>query len=308
MSCCPPRVPGRPEALRPETIAPGHLAEILRARAVALPGGKFRMGTSDTILPEDGERPPRPKRIAPFRIAPTAVSNDDFAAFVAATGYRTEAERLGWSFVFDGHAEAPTGPGGAWWWQAVEGAFWAAPEGPGSGIEARGDHPVVHVSWNDAVAYARWAGGRLPTEAEWEYAASGGTDGLRFPWGAREPDDTAFTPCNIWQGTFPHTDTAADGYAGTAPVESFAPNDFGLFNTVGNVWEWTADVFRVRSLSRKTRGAAARNYGASTHRVLKGGSYLCHRSYCYRYRIAARSANTPDSSTGHMGFRLAFDA
>ncbi len=269
------------------------------------------MGTDTPILPQDGETPSREMTLRPFGMDPYAVSNVQFAAFVADTGYATEAERFGWSLVFRGFVEAVRpemlSPNGPPWWCRVEGACWRAPEGPGSSTEGRADHPVVHVSWNDAQAFARWAGGRLPTEAEWEYAASGGREGARFPWGEAEPDDVAFQPCNIWQGDFPRHNTAADGYAGTAPVDAFAPNGFGLFNMVGNVWEWTAEPFRIRSLSRdaKQRNAASQT---ERQRLLKGGSYLCHRSYCYRYRIAARTGVSADSSTGHAGFRLVFDA
>lgn len=242
--------------------------------------------------------------IRPFAIDPFATTNRDFADFVAETGYVTEAERFGWSLVFRGFVPrvmpdmlSPEGPP---WWCRVEGACWDHPDGPQSGIAERLDHPVVHVSWNDAQACAAWAGGRLPTEAEWEHAATGGGTG-RYPWGDAEPDDT-FLPCNIWQGRFPHDNTAVDGYAGTAPVDAFAPNGVGLFNMAGNVWEWCADPFRIRSISK---AAKARN--AQGDRLLKGGSYLCHRSYCHRYRIAARTGVSPDSSTGHAGLRIVYD-
>jgi formylglycine-generating enzyme required for sulfatase activity len=257
----------------------------------------------------DGEGPARRIALAPFRIDAHAVTNRRFAAFIEATGYHTDAERYGWSFVF--HLFLPAqarheAPEGASWWRKVDGASWACPEGPGSSVRDRLDHPVVHVSWNDAAAFAAWAGGRLSSEAEWEWAAKGGDDGARFPWGNAEPDDTATMPCNIWQGQFPHRNTGADGFIGTAPVDSFAPNGFGLFNACGNVWEWCADPFRVRSLSR---GAKQRNTAAQAERerVMKGGSYLCHRSYCYRYRVAARSGRSPDTSAGHTGFRIAYD-
>jgi formylglycine-generating enzyme required for sulfatase activity len=188
----------------------------------------------------------------------------------------------------------------------VHGACWAAPEGPGSSIAERPDHPAVHIAWTDAAAFAAWAGGRLPTEAEWEHAAKGGDHAMRFPWGAAEPDD-ASAMCNIWQGEFPRSNGAADGWVGTAPVDAYAPNGFGLFNACGNVWEWCADPFRVRSLSAAAR---QRNQAATAEkeRVMKGGSYLCHRSYCYRYRIAARAGRSPDTSAGHTGFRVAYDA
>jgi formylglycine-generating enzyme required for sulfatase activity len=256
----------------------------------------------------DGEGPPRRLTLRPFRMDAHQVTNRRFAAFAAATGYRTEAERYGWSYVFhlllDRASELPA-PDGTPWWRKVDGAHWAAPEGPGSSVANRMDHPAVHIAWNDAAAFAAWAGGRLPTEAEWEHAAKGGNDRARFPWGGAEPDDTtAF--CNIWQGEFPRQNTLADGFLGTAPVDAFAPNGFGLFNMCGNAWEWCADAFRVRSLLRaaKQRNAAAT---AERERVMKGGSYLCHVSYCYRYRIAARAGRSPDTSAGHTGFRVAYD-
>jgi sulfatase modifying factor 1 len=269
------------------------------------------MGVDKSPLPQDGESPSREVNVRPFAIDPYAVTNDWFSEFALATGYRTEAERQGWSLVFaafvpDG-ARALASSDAPSWWRRVDGACWKHPEGPQSDLSDRLDHPVVHVSWNDAVAFAAWAGGRLPTEAEWELAATGGLAGAIYPWGDKEPDDAAFTPCNIWQGDFPMRNTAADGYLSTAPTDAFAPNGHGLFNMVGNTWEWCADAFRVRSLARaaKERNARAR---AAGERLLKGGSYLCHRSYCYRYRIAARTGVSADSSTGHVGFRLVFDA
>jgi sulfatase modifying factor 1 len=277
---------------------------------VHLPGGRVRVGTPERLLPQDGESPPRTARIGPFAIDPLAVTNAWFYAFVHATGYRTDAERYGWSLVFCAFvadaAAAMEAANEFFWWRRVEGACWQRPEGPHSNLVGRLDHPVVHVSWNDAVSFAAWAGGRLPTEAEWEYAAAGGSHGARFPWGNREPDDSAFLPCNIWQGEFPTRNSGRDGFVGTAPADAFAPNGYGLFNMAGNTWEWCADAFRVRSL---TRAAKARNQQAerSKERLLKGGSYLCHRSYCYRYRIAARTGAAADSSTGHVGFRLVFD-
>jgi formylglycine-generating enzyme required for sulfatase activity len=276
---------------------------------VAIPGGVATIGTDAPVLREDGEGPARRVTLRPFRMDAHAVSNRRFAAFVAATGHRTEAERFGWSYVFRPFlppGAAAASPDGTPWWAQVHGAHWAAPEGPGSSIADRLEHPAVHIAWTDAAAFAAWAGGRLPGEAEWEHAAKGGDDGARFPWGAAEPDDgTAF--CNIWQGSFPRTNTAADGFVGTAPVDAYAPNGFGLFNACGNVWEWCADPFRVRSLAggARLRNAAA---AAERERVMKGGSHLCHRSYCYRYRIAARSGRSPDTSAGHTGFRVAYGA
>jgi sulfatase modifying factor 1 len=279
-------------------------------RIVRLPGGRSRIGTDQPLLSQDGEGPSRISRINPFAIDPFAVTNRWFGEFVAETGYRTEAEIYGWSAVFFAFLpedlRATPGAEAASWWRRVEGSCWRQPEGPHSTVEDRWDHPVVHVSWNDARAFAIWAGGRLPTEAEWEYAAHGGIDTGRFPWGESEPDDSAVLPCNIWQGTFPTLNTAADGFAGTAPVDAFEPNGFGLHNMVGNTWEWCADAFRIHSLSKsaKSRNAAAQK---SSERLMKGGSYLCHKSYCYRYRIAARAGVAGDSSTGHVGFRIVFD-
>jgi formylglycine-generating enzyme required for sulfatase activity len=266
------------------------------------------VGTDAPALREDGEGPSRRVTLRPYSIDAHAVTNRRFAAFVSATGYRTEAERYGWSYVF--HMFVPPGlaaasPKGAPWWRQVRGACWSAPEGPGSSVEQRTDHPAVHIAWNDAAAFAAWAGGRLPTEPEWEHAAKGGNDAARFPWGCDEPDDNS-SLCNIWQGEFPRSNTQKDGWLGTAPVDAYAPNGFGLFNTCGNVWEWCADAFRLRSVSvaAKQRNRAA---AAERERVMKGGSYLCHRSYCYRYRIAARSGRSPDTSAGHTGFRVAYD-
>jgi formylglycine-generating enzyme len=285
----------------------------VREGLVPLPGGVVLMGTDDPeASPADGEGPVRRVTLRPFALARTAVTNAQFAAFVAATGYRTEAERFGWSFVFhlfvprSKRIELVGSAGPAPWWLAVRGACWRAPEGPGSATTGRRDHPVVHVSWHDAAAYCAWAGVRLPTEAEWEYAARGGLEQARYPWGDE------LTPggkhrMNIWQGAFPARNTAADGYAGTAPVTAYKPNGHGLYNLAGNVWEWCADWFSPdhhRDGPREDPGGPPTGQA----RVIRGGSYLCHHSYCNRYRVAARSANTPDSATGNTGFRVAADA
>ncbi|RJL29986.1 formylglycine-generating enzyme family protein [Bailinhaonella thermotolerans] len=256
---------------------------------VELPGGRFLMGSEDADAnPGDGEGPVRSVRVRAFAIDAYAVTNARFAEFAEATGYVTDAERFGWSYVLAGFLPAAarrtaSRPAGTPWWCGVPGACWRAPEGAGSDLAGRWDHPVVHVSWRDANAFCAWAGARLPTEEEWEYAARGGLEGRRYPWGD-ELTPAGEHRCNIWQGRFPVRDDGEDGYRGTAPVDAYRPNGFGLFNVVGNVWEWCATAWD----------------GA---RVIRGGSYMCHDSYCNRYRVAARSRNTPDSTAGNMGFR-----
>jgi formylglycine-generating enzyme required for sulfatase activity len=277
-------------------------------RLVELAGGAFTMGTDGTYgYAVDGEGPAHEVVLAPFALAAHAVTNADWAAFAAATGHRTEAEVFGWSFVFAGFLPDDFPPTRAvpqaLWWRQVHGADWAHPEGPQSSLEGRADHPVIHVSWNDAQAFCAWSGTRLPTEAEWEYAARGGAAGLRFPWGD-ELEPGGEHRMNAFQGRFPGHDTAADGYAGTAPVGSFPPNDYGLHEMTGNVWEWTADWFDPGWYARSPR-EDPRGPATGQQRVMRGGSYLCHASYCNRYRVDARSGNTPDSSTGNLGFRVA---
>lgn len=274
--------------------------------ALHIPGGKSLTGTNHPEIPDDGEDPIRNTRVKPFRIGATTVTNAQFAAFIRDTNYITEAERFGWSFVFWMQVPEELGPTlgvkDVEWWRRVDSANWRDINGPGT-METvwRPDHPVVHVSWNDAQAYAKWAGGRLPTEAEWEHAARGGLGDVRFPWGDREPDDATFQPCNIWQGDFPKTNSAQDGFITTAPAEYYQPNGYGLYNVVGNVWEWTADAYRIKSLKKHVRQRLAAMKG---YKLSKGGSFLCHASYCYRYRIAARSGTSPDSTTTHQGFRV----
>ncbi|WCE02538.1 formylglycine-generating enzyme family protein (plasmid) [Streptomyces sp. HUAS 31] len=277
---------------------------------VTLPGGSFRMGNEDAHAnPADGEGPVRQVTLPPFRIDACAVTNAQFAAFVKDTGHVTAAERFGWSYVFAGfltpeRVHASRAAAGTPWWRGVRGAAWRAPEGPGSAIEGRSRHPVVHVTWDDARAYAAWAGKRLPTEAEWEYAARGGLDQARYPWGD-ELTPRGRWRCNIWQGDFPVVNTADDGHVGTAPVDTYRPNAYGLFNVVGNVWEWTADRFTTSHTADAV--TAPRGPDEGDTRVMRGGSYLCHDSYCNRYRVAARTSNTPDSSSGNCGFRCAAD-
>jgi len=272
-----------------------------------IPAGRFTMGdSSGDRNPADGEVPLHEVELDGFSIDATAVTNDDFAAFVEATGYVTEAESFEFSAVFRLAVDADDVdilgvPPGTPWWCGVKGADWRHPHGRHSSIAELGDHPVVHVSWNDAIAYCDWTGRRLPTEAEWEYAARGGLEGRKYPWGDEEVDEGGWR-ANIFQGSFPSQNTLEDGFLTTAPVRTFAPNRYGLWQAVGNVWEWCQDWFDPHAYRR----SEALNPGGPERgqtRVLRGGSYLCHDSYCNRYRNAARSQNTPDSSMGNAGFR-----
>jgi sulfatase modifying factor 1 len=277
---------------------------------VALDGGTFVMGTDARYgYPQDGEGPAHEVTLSPFSISKYAVTNRAFGVFVEATGHRTEAEVFGWSFVFGGLLPDDFPPtraaAGATWWRQVEGADWRHPEGPASDVVDRGDHPVIHISWNDALAFCAWSGTRLPTEAEWEFAARGGLAQQPFPWG-EELEPGGAHRMNVFQGRFPDLDTAADGFAGTAPVQAFEPNGYGLHQMTGNVWEWTSDWFDP-SYYRRSPSSDPRGPQAGAARVMRGGSYLCHASYCNRYRVDARSSNTPDSSTGNLGFRVAAD-
>lgn len=262
--------------------------------------------TGPAAVPGDGEGPLRRVRMRAFRIGATTVTTAQFAAFVTASGYRSTAHRLGWSFVFAGLLPAAARRGAARppetpWWCGVAGADWEHPEGPGSSVAGRLDHPVVHVSFDDAVAFCRWARARLPTEAEWEYAARGGLERTLFPWG----DELTLGGqhrCNVWQGQFPTRNTAEDGYRGTAPARTYQPNGYGLFQAVGNVWEWCADQW-----SRPAAGGAVISQPADAgtgSRVQRGGSYLCHESYCNRYRVAARTSSDPQDTAGNAGFRV----
>lgn len=260
--------------------------------------------------PRDGEVPVHEAMLEGFSMGATTVTNAQFGVFVQETGYQTTAERFGVTAVFYAafqgrRSDIVNQAAGVPWWLAVRGTDWRHPHGPASDLAEREDHPVVHVSWEDASAYCQWAGTRLPTEAEWEYAARGGLDGKRLAWG----DD--LTPggqwhCNIWQGRFPQDNSAEDGYLTTAPVRTYQPNGHGLWQMAGNVWEWCQDWFDADYYSSAPL-VDPRGPTAGTRRVLRGGSYLCHDSYCNRYRVAARSSNTPESTSGNIGFRVVAD-
>ena len=295
---------------------------------VLIPAGTFRMG-SDEFYPD--ERPVHEREVASFRLDRYAVTNADFARFVDATGYVTVAERPMDPAQYPGVAPVDLVPGSMvftpttapvdlrdWrnWWRWVPGAHWRAPFGPGSGIDDRMRHPVVHVAFADATAYADWAGMRLPTEAEHEYAARGGVDGARFAWGD-DPYPGGVAQANSWLGRFPYDN---QGVGGTAPVGSYPPNGYGLYDLIGNVWEWTTDYYTPRHLRlsdqpvdpgkrRNLLAAASSGAGESIpRRVLKGGSFLCSPDYCLRFRPAARSPQAEDTGMSHIGFRCAADA
>ena len=292
-----------------------------------IPGGAFRMG-SDEHYPE--EAPSHKVRVDGFWMDCHTVTNNEFARFVEATGYQTSAERPANTDDYPGADPAMLVPASVvfvppprqvdlrnpyQWWQYVAGADWRHPRGPDSSIDGMGDHPVVHVAFEDALEYARWAGKELPSEAEWEFAARGGLDGAEYVWGDE------LTPggehrANTWQGEFPHQNLESDGYRWTAPVMSYPPNGYGLYEMAGNVWEWTTDWYHSRHMVQHAcctlenpRGATLeQSFDPSNpmripRRVMKGGSHLCAPNYCRRYRPAARMAQPVDTSTCHLGFR-----
>lgn len=308
-----------------------------------IPVGEFQMG-SEHPLARQNERPVHRVREGGFFVDITEVTNAHFRAFVEATGYTTVAERVpDWedlkqqlppgtpkppdenfvpgSLVFWApEPGTPLAPGT--WWHWTPGADWRHPQGPGSSIEGKDDHPVTHVAWEDANAYAEWAGKRLPTEAEWERLARGDATDSPYTWGDRAPEPA---DANIWQGTFPTENTREDGYLKTAPVRTFPPNSLGLYGVAGNVWEWTADWFASDLYARRVRanpnttvfesppGPASEaeawdaNEPGSAKRTIRGGSFLCHVRYCSSYRPSARMATTPDTSAEHIGFRCVMD-
>ncbi|WP_427130639.1 formylglycine-generating enzyme family protein [Pseudarthrobacter sp. S9] len=307
MSCCQPERPGRdkpaafglPAAHNRDSVGPWD--------EVRVPGGRMIMGDAfGEGYPADGEGFLHPVVLDGLIIDATAVTNEQFNLFIAATGYRTEAELFGSSAVFhqalaaepsDVLGRSPSAP----WWLEVRGADWSHPGGRGSDLDGIRDHPVVHISYNDALAYCAWSGRRLPTEAEYEYAARGGHAGRRYPWGNDLTPDGKHM-ANIWQGTFPERNTLDDGFLTTCPARTFPPNDFGLFEMSGNVWEWCSDWFSP-TYYRHSDATNPRGPEEGAARVTRGGSYLCHDSHCSRYRVSARTSNAPDSSAGNCGFR-----
>jgi len=302
---------------------------------VWIPGGEFTMGTDDEQGWTD-EKPPHPVRVGGFWMDAHEVTNAEFEKFVKATSYVTTAEKA--PTAEEILAQSPPGtpapppevlvPGAlvftaptmavpldsvANWWTWTSGANWRHPEGPDSGIAERMDHPVVHVSWDDAAAYAKWAGKRLPTEAEWERAARGGVENAPYVWGTARPSNKE-PQANIWQGEFPHHNTLRDGYLRTAPVGSFSPNAYGLYDMAGNVWEWCADWYDHRAYMNRSRTMATIDpHGEEAsrdprnpftpQRSQRGGSFLCNDSYCSRYRPSARHGCSPDTGMSHVGFR-----
>ncbi len=288
---------------------------------VWIPSGSFLMGC-ETGMPD--ERPVRRVEIDGFWMERTEVTNHAFANFVRQTGYVTVAERPPDPTEFPGVSEEnlvpgalvfapPDGPVGfddpTLWWRFVPGASWRHPMGPDSSVEDLDDHPVVQVAYEDALAYARWRGWDLPTEAEWEYAARGGLRDAAYPWGpARHPPGSP--PANLWQGVFPTRNTAADGYLGTAPVGRFPPNPWGLRDMAGNVWEWCRDWYApdsYRNGARRNPTGPSRSIDPQEpgvpKRVMRGGSYLCSDAYCRGFRVAARMKSSPDTGLCHVGFR-----
>lgn len=287
--------------------APASITVALRKQLCLIPGGIFEMGARKSTFAADLDSPRRKVKLTPFLMSPHATTNREYAEFVSATGYRTVAELEGWSFVFHlllaNTSDYPVCPPGLPWWHRVDGASWTAPEGPGSDIKGRENHPVVHMAWYDALAYCTWAGLALPTEAQWECAARGGLVRNKFPWGNDLTRNGTFL-MNTFQGEFPSHNSAKDGWIGTAPVDAFTPNAFGLYNMTGNVWEWVNDRFGLLPKPAKIPLLDPTGTSKGYSRVQRGGSYLCHASYCDRYHVHSRTRNDPDSSTGNGGFRV----
>lgn len=302
-------------------------------RMVLVPGGTFSMGADDSTGMPD-EYPKHSVKVDSFWMDEHEVSNREFAVFVAATGYVTTAEKpiskeelmatlppgsaepdssmlAAGALVFTPPNHAVPFNDVSQWWSFIAGASWQHPEGPGSDIKGREDHPVTQVSWHDAQAYAKWAGKRLPTEAEWEYAARGGLSNQIYPWGSEAL--TAGKPkANTWNGNFPYKNTHTDGFENTAPVKSYSPNSYQLYDMSGNVWEWVSDLYDARYYAQMEKGTAnpsgpSKGYDpedpALEKHVIRGGSYMCSDEYCRGYRVSARMKTTPESGLANLGFR-----
>jgi formylglycine-generating enzyme required for sulfatase activity len=312
------------------------LKDVSPAGMIWIPGGEFTMGSDNKDSKRD-EKPPHKVKVDCFWMDATPVTNLQFKAFVDATGYITTAEKAPTleeimaqvlpgtpppppellapaSLVFK-QTEGPVSlKSNRSWWEWKLGANWKNPQGPGSTIEGKENHPVVQISWFDAVAYAKWAGKRLPTEAEWEFAAYGGKNDNIYTWGNEEFCEEA-PQANIWQGEFPYKSVKVDGYVGTTPVKKFKPNGFGLYDMSGNVWQWCSDLYKdtyyqdvaaVADAVVNPQGPVKSFDPEEPHAVKhvhRGGSFLCHRSYCKGYRITARMKTCPDTSLNHLGFR-----
>jgi sulfatase modifying factor 1 len=304
------------------------IADDTPPKMVRVPGGTFVMGRDDG---PDDEKPAHEVTVAPFEMDETEVTNGQFAAFVKATGYTTVAERKPDAKQFPGVPEEKLVPGsavfypvdaplyGPWetglppWWRYVPGANWRHPEGPKSSVKDRKDYPAVQIAWEDAVEYARWAKKRLPTEAEWEFAARGGLDRKPYCWGDAKQGEGGKWYANTYQGKFPKEDGGADGFAGPAPVRSFPANGYGLHDMSGNAWEWCQDYYDSKYYAKSPRDnprgpTMGEMEGGQPLRVRRGGSFLCDDSYCRRYLPSARDQNPPDSSANHTGFRCVRDA
>ncbi len=308
-SCCQPVKAGVLAPLNTSSVSPrGQLQTAITQPAIpalALTGGTYKMGADGAVCSsEDAVGPAFDMSVEPFQLAVCAVTNDQFTAFVEATGYQTDAEIAGVSMVFYDQLtpdyltravkEAP-------WWRVAEGACWRSPSGLNSNLDGLGDHPVIHVSWRDAQRFCQWACARLPTEAEWEFAARGGLAGCDYPWGDELTPNGRYHS-NVWKGQFPNRQHISDRSSSTVPVDAFKPNQYGFWNMTGNVWEWCDNSFvpyiRYEQLV---------DFSEHELKAVRGGSWLCHESYCARYRVWSRTGSPLLSTTGHTGFRVAFD-
>lgn len=274
---------------------------------IPISGGTFRMGTDDEKgFVEDYEGPSTEVTVGDFKIADTTVTNAEFKEFVEETGYISTAEKLGYSFVFHKLLskklqEVSPHVQGTPWWHAVKNANWAHPFGPDSDLHGLEEHPVVHVSLRDALAFCDWAGATLPDEAEWEYAARANTN-TEYPWGNELTDGNIYH-ANTWQGDFPKVNEELDGFLGTAPVKQFEPNNWGLYQTIGNVWEWCRNPRYTLLDDFNNDNFSIEVESLTGEYAIRGGSFLCHASYCHRYRVAGRNGVDHMSTSSHLGFR-----